>query len=101
MLYHVKALFREEKREEFYQILTDGTVEKQRPDGKEICASMRRAAWNGPQVEWYETCYCNPPLQHERSTIYDRYFTSLGTTPISEPPHLSGASFWAYLSGEI
>jgi hypothetical protein len=58
------------------------TVAKQRPDGEEIVASMKRAVLTGPGVaEWYETCFCPTPLYHERQTQYDFYFTDMTTEP--------------------
>ena len=43
MIYSVKARYIEEKIEEFYQKLTDGTIQNQKPDGQEIINSMKRA----------------------------------------------------------
>ena len=42
MIYKVKARVIDETIGEFYCKLADGTVAKQRPDGKEIVASMKR-----------------------------------------------------------
>ena len=56
----------------FWSLLNDGTINAQKPDGSEIVASMKRAVVKGDKVSWYETCFCSPPLQHERSTVYDR-----------------------------
>jgi hypothetical protein len=81
----------------FWELLNDGTIQNQEPDGREITASMKRAVINGEQVEWYETCYCSPPLRHERSTVYDRFFKDMRTEPIEAPIHLNGQSFWDYL----
>jgi hypothetical protein len=47
MIYKVKAKVIDETIGEFYRILADGTVGKQRPDGKEIVASMKRAVGCG------------------------------------------------------
>src|SRR5215472_17232805 len=80
MIYKVKARVIEEKIGEFYRKLADGTVAKQRPDGEEIVASMKRAVPTGPGVaEWYEKCFCPTPLYHERKTKYDFYFTDMTT----------------------
>ena len=83
MHYLVRARFREETAAELSRILRDGTIARQRPDGPEIVASMQRAVFtaNGG-VEWSEVCYCQPPLQHERTTVYDRFFDALAATPI-------------------
>jgi len=81
----------------FWTLLNDGTVEAQEPDGREIVASMRRAVMNGGKAEWHETCYCSPPLRHERATVYDQFFTDLETEPSDTPAPLKGESFWHYL----
>lgn len=98
MLYRVKGRLIADKMSEFYGILTDGSIEKQYPDGQELLASMKRAVMTGDDVlEWYETCFCPTPLKHERATVLDRYFTDLVTETISSPPTLSGRSFWDFL----
>ncbi|MFQ5913792.1 MAG: hypothetical protein ACE5JS_11470 [Nitrospinota bacterium] len=97
MLYHVRGKFLDEKREEFFRILTDDTVQGQEPDGREIVASMRRAVRREGLVEWTETCYCAAPLAHERGTVYDRFFREIETEPIESAPPLEGESFWSYL----
>ena len=80
-----------------WAILTDGTVDKQEPDGREVKASMERAVITGNTVEWYETCYCDPPLKHERSTIYDKFFTDMEINQVNKPPSLEGERFWSRL----
>jgi hypothetical protein len=97
MLYRVRAKPVAERMSEFLRALTDGTIEGQEPDGEEIVASMKRAVVEGGHVEWYETCFCSPPLKHERATVYDRYFTDMRIEPSSSPPRLRGPSFWAHL----
>ena len=82
---------------EFWAILNDGTVAKQEPDGTEIRASMRRTVIANGTVEWYETCYCSPPLEHERTTIYDRFFTEMEVQPVNSAPPLKGPDFWKYI----
>jgi hypothetical protein len=81
----------------FWAILNDGTVDAQEPDGSEIVASMKRAVMNGGRVEWHETCYCSPPLRHERSTIYDRFFADIEIEPLVGSAHLEGDRFWDQL----
>lgn len=81
----------------FWAILSDGTVAKQEPDGTEITSSMKRAVILADTVEWYETCYCNPPLKHERATIYDKFFTGMQIEPVNSAPTLKGQRFWKYL----
>ncbi len=80
-----------------WTILNNGTVEKQEPDGREILASMKRAVVTGDFVEWSETCYCNPPLKHERETVYDRFFTEMEIGPNTESTTSKGRPFWDYL----
>jgi len=94
MIYQVKAKFNYDKAQEFYQKLTDGTIEKQRPDGPEIVSSMNRATIddNG-NINWTELCFCPTPLQHERATVYDTYFNDMKTEPISDHKIIEGSSF--------
>ena len=99
MIYKVKARLVDGTIGEFYRKLVDGTVAKQRPDGDEIVASMKRAVLTGPGVaEWYETCYCPTPLNHERQTQYDFYFTDMTTVPVEEHGEVQGASLWSYMA---
>lgn len=85
------------KMASFWAILNDGTVEAQEPDGSEIVASMKRAVVNSGRVEWHETCYCSPPLHHERSTVYDRFFEDLEIEPLVGTANLQGERFWDQL----
>ncbi len=39
MIYKVQARYIEEKANEFFQKLTDGTIASQQPDGKEIVST--------------------------------------------------------------
>ena len=76
MIYNVRAKIIEEKLDEFYERLTDGTINNQLPDGEEIVSSMKRAVLTEPGlIEWFETCFCPNPLHHERETQYDSYFS--------------------------
>lgn len=98
MYYRVRARLRPGAAPDLYRILTDGTVARQRPDGPEIVASMRRAVCIGEEVHWTETCYCPTPLRHERATVYDRFFAEMVAEPAPEearPPE--GASLWERL----
>ena len=99
MIYQVKAKFNYDKAQEFYQKLTDGTIEMQRPDGPEMVSSMNRATIddNG-DINWTELCYCPTPLKHERATVYDTYFTNLKTKPISNQKIIEGRSLMEKLS---
>ena len=97
MLYAVRAKPRTKELGRFWELLNDGTIQNQEPDGREIVDSMKRAIMIGDHLEWYETCYCTPPLRHERSTVYDRFFEDMRTELIEAPTGLSGRSFWDYL----
>jgi hypothetical protein len=98
MIYKIKARIIEDKIGEFFTKLTDGKIEGQEPDGREIVASMQRAVLTEPGVaEWYETCFCSPPLLHERTTQYDHYFTGLTTEEADGSAKVEGESLWTYM----
>ena len=98
MIYKVRARIIEDSMADFYQKLTDGTIASQKPDGEEILDSMKRAVITEPDVvEWYETCYCDTPLHHERTTQYDSHFTELVTEEVDAKGSIQGEPFWAYL----
>ena len=102
MIYKVKARVIDKTIGEFYRKLVDGTVANQRPDGQEIVASMKRAVMTGPGVaEWYETCFCPTPLNHERQRQYDFYFTEMTTEPVEEHGEIQGASLWSYMASKV
>lgn len=97
-VYLVKARYIEEKMKEFYQKLTDGTIQNQKPDGQEIVSSMKRAKITETNtIQWSEMCFCNPPLKHERATVYDQFLTNLETKPIDDYIHFNGESFFDFL----
>jgi len=99
MIYKVKAKFNHKKAKEFYKKLTDGTIEKQRPDGPEIVASMHRATIDeAGLINWTETCYCPSPLHHERGTVYDHYFSDLKTEEVENHQNFEGKSFIEHIS---
>jgi hypothetical protein len=101
MIYRVKARVIDETIGEFFRKLTDGTVAKQRPDGEEIVASMKRAVLTGPGVaEWYEMCFCPTPLAHERQTQYDFYFTDMTTETAEGYGEIQGESLWLYMASK-
>ncbi len=98
MIYSIKARYIEEKMGEFYQKLTDGTIQNQKPDGQEIVDSMKRAKITEPNViQWSETCFCSPPLKHERETVYNYFFTNLKTDIIDEYVGCEGEFFMDFL----
>jgi hypothetical protein len=99
MIYKVKARVIDETIGEFYRKLADGTVAKQKPDGEEIVASMKRAVLTAPGVaEWYEMCFCPTPLYHERQTQYDFYFTDMATAEADGYGDIQGVSLWAHMA---
>jgi hypothetical protein len=97
MLYLVRAQPIIPEMARFWTLLNDGTIETQEPDGREIVSSMRRAVMNGGKVEWHETCYCTPPLRHERATVYDQFFEDMEIGPMVATPPSKGESFWHHL----
>jgi hypothetical protein len=101
MIYKVKAKVIDEAIGDFYRRLADGTVAKQRPDGEEIVASMKRAVLTGPGVaEWYEMCFCPTPLAHERQTQYDSFFTDMTTEKAGGYGEIRGESLWSYMASK-
>ena len=99
MIYSVKARFIEEKMQEFYQKLIDGTIKSQEPDGNEIIESMKRAKITVPNViQWSEMCFCSTPLKHERETIYDNFLIDFETTRIDDYVEYDGEFFMDFLA---
>lgn len=98
MIYSVKARFSENKMPEFYHKLTDGTISSQKPDGMEIVDSMKRAKITEPNIiRWTETCYCTPPLKHERYTVYDNYLSEIDVRQVDDYMEFKGKPFIEYI----
>jgi hypothetical protein len=98
MIYSIKANFIEEKIMEFFQMLSDDTIKNQKPDGAEILSSMKRAKIIEPGViQWSEMCFCSPPLEHERQTVYDKFFSNMEIKIIDDYEEFEGESFFDYL----
>ena len=98
MHYTVQARLIPDTAADLLRKLTDGTVERQKPDGKEIVASMQRAVIDEDGVvRWSEVCYCPTPLQHERATVYDQHFTAIETQEVEEYVQFEGQAFMEYL----
>lgn len=98
MIYTIKANFNQEKLKEFFAKLTDGTIERQKPDGQEIISSMRRAKITQPgEIQWSEMCFCSPPLKHERQTVYDYYLSEMKIKTVDDYVEFEGESFFDYL----
>jgi len=58
VFYSVKVKYIEENLDKFYQKLTDGTIQNQKPDGYEIVNSMKRAKITAPStIQWSEICF--------------------------------------------
>ena len=102
MFYSVKAQYNEEKMDEFYQKLTDGTIQNQEPDGYEIVNSMKRAKITAPKtIQWSEMCFCPTPLKHERETIYNHFLSDLETQTIDGYTKFDGESFFDFLERQF
>jgi len=87
---------------EFYQKLTDGTIQNQKPDGQEIVNSMKRANITAPKIiQWSEMCFCPTPLKHERETIFDHFLTDLETKTIDDKVEFVGESFFDFLERQF
>jgi len=98
MFYSVKAQYNEEKIKEFYQKLTDDTIQNQKPDGSEIVNSMKRAKITAPKtIQWSEMCFCPTPLKHERQTVYDNFLIGFQTQTIDDYIEFDGESFFDFL----
>ncbi len=102
MFYSIKAQYIEEKMGEFYQKLTDGTIQNQKPDGIEIVNSMKRAKITAPKIiQWSEMCFCPTPLKHERETIYNNFLIDLETKTIENYVEFDGESFFDFLERQF
>ena len=99
MHYTVEARLKPDAAHELLHKLTDGTIEKQKPDGREIVDSMQRATIDASGVvRWSEVCYCATPLEHERETVYDHYFTDLETREAEDYVEFEGQPFMEHLA---
>jgi len=102
MIYSIKARYIKERMEEFYQKLTDGTIQNQKPDGQEIVNSMKRAKITEPEmIQWSEMCFCSPPLKHERETIYNHFLTDIETEIVDNYIEFDGKSFFDFLETQF
>ena len=99
MFYTVSAREIASVMPEFYRKLTDGTIRRQQPDGREIVESMQRARLSeSGEVRWSEQCFCPTPLKHERQTVYDHYFIDLRTELIEDYVEFDGEPFMDFLA---
>ena len=98
MFYEVHARFRAGTAAEFFEKLTDGTIQNLQPDGAEMVDSMHRAVVTADgSVEWSEQCFCRTPLAHERATVLDTYFEDLSTELTDGYRAHRGEPFMGYL----
>ena len=98
MIYRVRAPFNADTAAALQRKLLDGSIQAQQPDGSEIVASMNRAVMTkAGYVEWSETCFCEPPLQHERATVLDEHFEDLSTSVIDSHQQYEGEPFMIHL----
>ncbi len=98
MIYRVRARLKRGTEAALLERLTDGSVAAQRPDGAEIVASMERAVIDEDgTVRWTETCYCSPPLKHERETVLDDHFERIEAEPVGDYEHYEGTPLMARL----
>jgi len=99
VIYSVKARYIEEKMGEFYQKLTDGTIQNQKPDGQEIFNSMSSARIiEANLIQWSEMCFCPTPLKHELATVYKHFLTHIETEVIDDYVEYEGELFMDFLA---
>ena len=99
MFYRVTARLKTETAAEYLWKLTDGTIQSQPPDGREIVDAMNRAVLTEEgNVSWSEVCYCRTPLAHERATVFDKHFEDLETEVVGGYQDYEGRSFMEYLA---
>ena len=99
MIYHVRARFRQYTANAFLEKLTDGTIENQRPEGRELIALMKKAVvGKDGLIEWSELCYCDPQLAHEHATVFDSYFDDISVERIAATANYRGRLFMEYFS---
>lgn len=99
MIYKVTGRLKKQSAGEFRRKLLDGTIGEQKPDGREIVAAMNRAVVTATgDIQWSETCYCDPPLAHERQTVLDHHFENISTEVIDAHEQYDGRPFMEYLT---
>ena len=102
MFYRVTARLRTGTGPDFLRKLTDGTIARQSPDGREIVGAMNRAVLSDDgNVSWSEVCYCPTPLAHERATVFDEHFEALETELIEGYHNYDGRPFMEYLAALV
>ena len=102
MYYTVTARLRYDTAADLQRKLTEGSITSQKPDGKEIAASMQRAVIDDEGVvRWSEVCYCSTPLEHERATVYDQHFTNLEVAEVEDYVQFEGKPLMALLTSGL
>ena len=99
MYYRVTARLKPETAEDYQRKLTDGTIQSQRPDGREIVDSMNRAVLTDDGRALFSiACHCQTPLAHERATVFDEHFDAMQIEQIEGYQTYEGRPFMAYLA---
>ena len=99
MRYTVRARLIPGTAADLLRKLTDGTVARQKPYGREVVASMERAVIDDEGVvRWSEVCYCPTPLEQERANVYDQHFTAIETQEVEDYVQFEGEALMEYLS---
>ena len=102
MHYTVQARLIPETAADLLRKLTDGTVTRQKPYGKEVVASMKRAVVDAEGVvRWSEVCYCPTPLEQERANVYDQHFTAIETQEVEQYVEFEGEAFMEYFERPV
>jgi hypothetical protein len=102
MFYSVKGRYIPQRLSEFFKKLTDGSIADQEPDGKEIVAAMKRAVVTQPGiVQWTEMCFCAIPLDHERQTVYDHFFTEMEIHEVKSYSSFDGKPFMELMTESV
>ena len=102
MHYTVQARLIPDTAADLLRKLTDGTVAQQKPYGREVVASMKRAVVDAEGVvRWSEVCYCPTPLEQERANVYDQHFTGIETREVEEYVQFEGEALMEYLERPV
>ncbi len=99
MRYRVTATLKTETAIDLHRKLLDGTILKQKPDGRAIVDAMNRAVVKETgEVEFSMGCLCSTPLAHERATVFDKHFDDLVTEVVQDRQEHVGRPFMDYLA---
>ncbi|PTQ55021.1 MAG: hypothetical protein BSOLF_0988 [Candidatus Carbobacillus altaicus] len=83
--YLVRAQIDVSRQEALRERLIQGEIERLKPFGRELSASLEEARLDPEtgEVLWEEACYCRVPLAEEREAVLDRYFTRIDVERVS------------------